>query len=219
MSTFEERFYTLFGDLGIPAEEVKKKVVEQYQAKRQEEEAAPGFFTENFIAWHFDSENLVLIHKETKYGIPIAEISSSAAILDWIMQVFNKEWSDPLDIYTLLVALQHILQPQANYCPFEEDRRTDGRILAEHYAEQAEKHREETERLEKIRDVSIAILSVLEYNKPMPLSLLVESIDYARDDIIEMLGKLESVNVITIDRESRYITLICDTSDAASELQ
>ena len=88
--------------------------------------------------WVFDPKNLTLRHEKEGYEIDLEEIDSSAAILDWIFQIQGKGWADATTMYTLLQALDDILRPQANYCPCEEDKRTDGGRRAREYARRLE---------------------------------------------------------------------------------
>lgn len=86
-------------------------------------------------AWVFNPKNLTLRHEPEDYEIDLEEIHSSAAILDWIFQVQNKTWGTAFNMHNLLRALNDILDPQANYCSFEQDKRADGGALARKYAE------------------------------------------------------------------------------------
>jgi hypothetical protein len=83
--------------------------------------------------WIFDPDHLTLDH-ENGYQIDLEEIGSSASILGWIFQVREKDWGDAQTVYDLLTAFREILDPQANYCSFEEDKRADGGELARAYA-------------------------------------------------------------------------------------
>jgi len=83
--------------------------------------------------WTFDPDYLTLDH-ENGYQIDLVEIGSSASILDWIFQIRGKDWGDAHTVYDLLTAFREILDPQANYCSFEEDNRADGEELARAYA-------------------------------------------------------------------------------------
>ena len=85
--------------------------------------------------WMFDSKNLTLTHTVEGYEIDLEEIHSSAVILDWIFQILSKQWADASTMHDLLRAFDDILDPQANYCPWEEDRRADGGQLAREFAE------------------------------------------------------------------------------------
>ena len=66
--------------------------------------------------WVYDKELMTLTNLKHDYEIDLEEVSDSAAILDWIFQVFNKEWNDPIAVYHLLEALEDLLNPQSNYC-------------------------------------------------------------------------------------------------------
>jgi len=50
------------------------------------------------------------------YEVDLERIKSSAAMLDWIMQVANKSWTTPEDIGHLVRALNDIFQLQVWLC-------------------------------------------------------------------------------------------------------
>lgn len=80
--------------------------------------------------WTLDRETLCLVHGSEHYEIDLEEVDSSAAMLDWIFQIQNKSWADANTVHDLLQAFCEILDPQANYCPGEQDRRPNvGKIL------------------------------------------------------------------------------------------
>ena len=66
--------------------------------------------------WVYDKELMTLTNLKHDYEIDLEEIENSAQILDWIYQVFNKGWNDPLAVYDLLEAFEDLLSPQSNYC-------------------------------------------------------------------------------------------------------
>ena len=66
--------------------------------------------------WVCDKELMTLTNLKHDYEIDLEEIENSAQILDWIYQVFNKGWNDPLAVYDLLEAFEDLLSPQSNYC-------------------------------------------------------------------------------------------------------
>ena len=66
--------------------------------------------------WVYDKELMTLTNLKHDYEIDLEEIENSAQILDWVYQVFNKGWNDPLAVYNLLEALEDLLSPQSNYC-------------------------------------------------------------------------------------------------------
>jgi hypothetical protein len=90
--------------------------------------------------WVFDPKRLTLSHAiegcDVDYEIDLEEIHSSAAILDWIFQILQKPWADPGTMHDLLRAFEDILEPQANYCSFEQDKRADGGALARAFAKE-----------------------------------------------------------------------------------
>ena len=85
--------------------------------------------------WVFNPKHLTLTHSPEDYEIDLERIHSSAAILDWIFQIQGKDWADEQTLYDLLRAFRDILDPQANYCSFEEDIRSDGGTLARQFAQ------------------------------------------------------------------------------------
>lgn len=58
----------------------------------------------------------------TGYWIDLTTLIDSAHILDWIYQLFNKNWITPEDIWNLLAALNDIFEIQGNVCSFGENR-------------------------------------------------------------------------------------------------
>jgi hypothetical protein len=97
--------------------------------------------SERWGPWEFDTSDLIIWIPERDYGIYLKRVHSSAAILDWIFQILGKNWADASTMHALLLALREVLHPQKNYCPGEEDRRTDGGELAKAYARRLRKHR------------------------------------------------------------------------------
>ena len=87
--------------------------------------------------WELDLTNMCLFNAHAGYGIDLEGVHSSAAILDWVFQIRNKSWADAGTMHDLLRAIDDVLCPQANYCPWEEDRRADGVALARAYAARA----------------------------------------------------------------------------------
>ena len=201
----ESNQYSVFG---MSTEEFQRIAAESARLEREREEMIPGFFTMDFGPWTFDPDDLSLNHGGHDYSISFDRITSSACILDWIMQVHGKEWADPVDVYALLVAFRRILNPQAHYCSFEQDKHTDGKTLAEAYAEKAIEHREEVLQIKKFQEQANVVLDFLRLDKPSPLSLLLESVDIPGDDVIATLNTLEKIGAISFDREARYIQLI-----------
>lgn len=194
----------------IPRSEAEQKalIAARCRERRNVEEALPGFFTEEFGPWLFDIEDLLLIHQDSDYIIPLEGISSSASILDWIMQVQLKDWCQVHDLYALVLAFKRILDPQAHFCSFEEEQPGNAGHLARQYAERVEKQREELQRFDRIQAQANAILGLLNYDKPMPLSLLLESVSFTREDTLDVLMRLERIDVVRFDRENKYIYLL-----------
>src|SRR5437763_13666286 len=71
--------------------------------------------------WRLDAKRLALVHK--LYEVDLEDITSSAAMLDWIFQI--RRWATPQDIADLLAALHDIFHPQANLCSGGVDKRIE----------------------------------------------------------------------------------------------
>lgn len=198
-------------------QQVRTIVADAAHRAREQEEQLPGFFTEDFGPWRFDPDDLLLIHKQGSYVIPLERITSSSCITDWIFQVQRKGWCDPITMYTLLVAFRCILNPQRNYCSFEEDMRASGKELAQVYADKVLQHREETLQIQKFQREAETILEMLTSKKPMPLSLLLESVSISREDVLATLVVLEKIRAIRFDRENRYIYLLTQLTKKEEE--
>ena len=50
------------------------------------------------------------------YEVDLEEMESSAAVLDWIVQVSNKTWATPVVVGELVRSIDRVLDLQANYC-------------------------------------------------------------------------------------------------------
>ncbi len=68
--------------------------------------------------WKLDTETLELAFEERRgrflYFIDLERMSSSAAMLDWIIQVHKKNWCTIEDTGHLVAALQDIFDPQSH---------------------------------------------------------------------------------------------------------
>jgi len=78
--------------------------------------------------WVFDRKNCTLTYdpERTGYEIDLEEIHTSAEMLDWVFQLWNKIWiqeDDPQGIADLIAAFDDLLYPQSNYCSFGKDKR------------------------------------------------------------------------------------------------
>jgi len=70
--------------------------------------------------WEYHHENYTLQYVDEGqwiYEIDLDRCTTSAALLDWIMQIQQKTWANPVDLRDLLKAIDDLLYPQANYCP------------------------------------------------------------------------------------------------------
>ncbi|UCC40405.1 MAG: hypothetical protein JSV96_02850 [Candidatus Aminicenantes bacterium] len=85
--------------------------------------------------WRFDSEENSLIvskslcpgeEEKDLYKVDLERCNSSAAILDWIVQISQKLWITREDIGYLVEALDEIFSLQSNFCGSEFEH-SDGR--------------------------------------------------------------------------------------------
>jgi hypothetical protein len=83
--------------------------------------------------WVYDRELMTLTNLKYDYEIDLEEISDIAEILDWIFQVFGKEWDEHHEhtVYCLLEAFRDLLNPQANYCSWGKGRSYPSRLAIE----------------------------------------------------------------------------------------
>lgn len=188
-------------------EMVRQEIREREAQIRDAEESIPGWFSLQFGEWTFDPEELLLVHGRGDYVIELDRITNSACMLDWIMQVHRKEWSTPEDIFCLLVAFRRILDPQKNYCAFEEPLEASGEELAQRYAEKAEQSSEEVKALEELEAHSNLILKFIPMGKQVPLSLITESVDLPHQKIIDTIKSLHMLGVVNFDMETKYVSL------------
>lgn len=81
--------------------------------------------------WELDREQLVLVnHAAYGYRVHLEECTSSAEVLDWIMQIANKSWGTHVCLGSLVDALNALLRPQANLCFGGEDKQiTSERVI------------------------------------------------------------------------------------------
>jgi len=77
----------------------------------------------DFGLWRFDRRLRTLSYAAAddstiQYEIDLECCQTSAAVLDWIMQVANKAWATDSVIADLVRALNRIIEPQAKLCSF-----------------------------------------------------------------------------------------------------
>ena len=78
---------------------------------------------DQWLPWRLDQENTVLWcdrygNGRSIYEIDLQQCQTSSQVLDWICQVANKSWAldEHAVISGLVIALNDILEPQANLC-------------------------------------------------------------------------------------------------------
>lgn len=75
--------------------------------------------------WTVDLEILIMTCHDTprtSYEIDLEEITNSSTMLDTIFQVFKKSWNTPEITHEMLELLDALFSPQANLCPFGENK-------------------------------------------------------------------------------------------------
>jgi hypothetical protein len=75
--------------------------------------------------WHLDADTLALVLDSGRhhYEIPLAKITDSAHMLDWIFQVRKKAWATNKIMGDLLTAFKDIFRPQALLCSGGRDKK------------------------------------------------------------------------------------------------
>jgi hypothetical protein len=70
--------------------------------------------------WRFSPETLTLNHYDSRgtnvYEVDLERCTTSAQMLDWIMQVAMKRWATDRVLASLVHALDAVLKPQARLC-------------------------------------------------------------------------------------------------------
>lgn len=77
-----------------------------------------------FGPWEYDSELMILEYTEYGYQIDLEEITTSAEMLDWIFQIWNKDWGK-MAMPQLLTAFDYLFDPQANLCSWGKGKKID----------------------------------------------------------------------------------------------
>lgn len=92
---------------------------------------APRRIEGDWGPWALDSTNRELVHRDGDYPIDLMRCYDSAAVLDWIMQVAGKRWSDPKTTAGLVTAINDIIHPQSTLCSWGNPTRLDSLQLAQ----------------------------------------------------------------------------------------
>jgi hypothetical protein len=71
-----------------------------------------------WMLWRFRADNLTLVCNAGgyPYEIDLETCTTSAQVLDWIMQVAGKTWATDTVLAGLVRAFDDLLYPQANLC-------------------------------------------------------------------------------------------------------
>jgi hypothetical protein len=73
--------------------------------------------------WIFQRESNELVYREWQlYAVDLDRMTSSAAVLDVIMQVTAKTWCTAQDAKDLIEAIRSTVDPQATLCSFGVER-------------------------------------------------------------------------------------------------
>jgi hypothetical protein len=67
------------------------------------------------------------------YDVPLDEITSSAAALDWVYQMHTKTWMTPRGIHDMLTAIDDVIGGQGNLCSGGSDHRVNAKALVDGY--------------------------------------------------------------------------------------
>ena len=67
--------------------------------------------------WTYDPERLVVTHRDTpSYEIDLEQMTTSAEVLDWIVQLNGKVWITAEDMGHFVELLDRLLYLQGRYC-------------------------------------------------------------------------------------------------------
>ena len=58
----------------------------------------------------------LLVYDRGIYEVPLAECTTSAQVLDWIIQLHGKAWLTAQDLRDFIRAINAIIDPQATIC-------------------------------------------------------------------------------------------------------
>lgn len=78
----------------------------------------------NWGRWRYDQRRRVLDLYDKKlhqYEVDLDTCTTSAAVLDWIMQIAGKTWADAELLGDLVAAFNDLLHPQSTLCGFGEE--------------------------------------------------------------------------------------------------
>lgn len=59
---------------------------------------------------------MCLVFDDKSYEVPLTDMTDSAQVLDWVIQVSKKTWADDAVIAGLVVGIDRFLSPQATLC-------------------------------------------------------------------------------------------------------
>lgn len=72
-------------------------------------------------------KNRTIEHRKRKYYVDLDRCESSAAVLDWIFQIFAKRWCTPKTLHDLMLHLRERVNPQATLCSWGMSKGTEGK--------------------------------------------------------------------------------------------
>jgi hypothetical protein len=71
----------------------------------------------------------LLVHDDPYYDIPLDEIETSGQMLDWVIQLSQKNWLSKEQVGYLVEAFDEIFHPQRNLCGFGAEERINAEDL------------------------------------------------------------------------------------------
>ena len=88
--------------------------------KTSEKELKANLDQARFGRWRFDPEQSTLSCRaglsDHQYYIPLAQLTNSAQILDWLCQIQSKRWASPEIVWDLIEAIVFLIDPQSHIC-------------------------------------------------------------------------------------------------------
>ncbi|MGP5586667.1 hypothetical protein ACTXO0_07735 [Glutamicibacter ardleyensis] len=68
------------------------------------------------LPWVYDSNTGCLVFQDNGYEVPLLEMTDSARVLDWVIQISKKVWADDAVIAGLVVGIDRFLNLQGTLC-------------------------------------------------------------------------------------------------------
>ena len=75
--------------------------------------------------WSYDKKRCVLMYRPKDYNVDLKECRNSAEVLNWVLEVNDKNWMTPEGLWDFVQAITALLNPQLNICSAGVDKVVD----------------------------------------------------------------------------------------------